>query len=48
MNKLLETDSTVIFTSHDTNITNLAERILVVTDGRVVENTPKSGESSDE
>ena len=48
MNRLLETDSTVIFTSHDTNITNLAERILVVTDGRVVENTPKSGESSDE
>lgn len=48
MNKLLETDSTVIFTSHDANIVNLAERILVVTDGRVVENTPKSREFSDE
>lgn len=37
MNRLLETDSTVIFTSHDANIVNLAERILVVTDGRIVE-----------
>ncbi|MDK4305638.1 ABC transporter ATP-binding protein [Corynebacterium pseudodiphtheriticum] len=46
MNSLLETDSTVIFTSHDTNITNLAERILVVTDGRIVESTPNSRESS--
>ncbi|RUP98352.1 ABC transporter ATP-binding protein [Corynebacterium pseudodiphtheriticum] len=46
MNSLLETDSTVIFTSHDTNITNLAEWILVVTDGRIVESTPNSRESS--
>ncbi|WJY89391.1 Iron import ATP-binding/permease protein IrtA [Corynebacterium confusum] len=37
MNRLLETDSTVIFTSHDANIVNLAERILVVTEGRIVE-----------
>lgn len=40
MNRLLETDSTVIFTSHDANIVNRAERILVVTDGRIVESTP--------
>jgi possible xenobiotic-transporting ATPase len=47
MNRLLETDSTVIFTSHDTNITNLAERILTVVDGRIVESTPNSRKSSD-
>lgn len=47
MNRLLETDSTVIFTSHDANIVNLAERILVVADGRILESTPNSRESSD-
>lgn len=47
MNRLLETDSTVIFTSHDANIVNLAERILVVTNGRIVESTPNSRKPSD-
>lgn len=47
MSRLLETDSTVIFTSHDANIVNLAERTLVVADGRIVESTPNSRESSD-
>lgn len=47
MNRLLDTESTVIFTSHDANIVKLAERILVVTDGRIVESTPNSRESSD-
>ncbi|MEY8210568.1 ATP-binding cassette domain-containing protein, partial [Corynebacterium sp. MNWGS58] len=47
MNRLLETDSTVIFTSHDANIVNLAERILTVADGRIVESTPNNRKSSD-
>ncbi|HDM5003099.1 TPA: ATP-binding cassette domain-containing protein, partial [Staphylococcus aureus] len=46
MSRLLETDSTVIFTSHDANIVNLAERTLVVVDGRIVENSPNSRKSS--
>lgn len=47
MSRLLETDATVIFTSHDANIVNLAERILTVADGRIVESTPNSRKSSD-
>lgn len=46
MSRLLETDSTVIFTSHDANIVNLAERILVVADGRIVEGKSNSRKSS--
>lgn len=46
MSRLLETDSTVIFTSHDANIVNLAERTLVVVDGGIVENSPNSRKSS--
>ncbi|WP_269208321.1 ABC transporter ATP-binding protein [Corynebacterium timonense] len=47
MNRLLETEATIIFTSHDANIVNLAERVLTVTDGRIVESTPTGRESSD-
>lgn len=47
MSRLLETDATVIFTSHDANIVNLAERILTVADGRIVESTPNCRKSSD-
>ena len=47
MSRLLETDATVIFTSHDANIMNLAERILTVADGRIVESAPNNRESSD-
>lgn len=47
MSRLLETDATVIFTSHDANIVNLAERILTVADGRIVESTPNNRKSSD-
>ena len=47
MSRLLETDATVIFTSHDANIMNLAERILTVADGRIVESTPNNRKSSD-
>lgn len=46
MSRLLETDSTVIFTSHDANIVDLAERTLVVVDGRIVESSPNSRKSS--
>lgn len=47
MSRLLETDSTVIFTSHDANIVSLAERALVVADGKIVESTPKRRQSAD-
>ncbi|WJY67594.1 ABC transporter ATP-binding protein [Corynebacterium auris] len=47
MSRLLETDSTVIFTSHDANIVSLAERTLVVADGKIVESTPKRRQSTD-
>ncbi|MDO4897895.1 MAG: ABC transporter ATP-binding protein [Rothia sp. (in: high G+C Gram-positive bacteria)] len=47
MSRLLETDSTVVFTSHDANIVSLAERTLVVTDGRIIENTPDGRKPSD-
>lgn len=37
MSALLDTEATVIFSSHDEDMANLAERVLVVTDGRLVE-----------
>lgn len=37
MGKLLDTDATVIFASHDADIVNLAERVLEVADGKIVE-----------
>ena len=43
---LLDTDATVIFASHDADIVNLAERVLVITDGRLVESTPLNKENS--
>lgn len=46
MSGLLDTDATVIFTSHDADIVNLAERVLVITDGRLVESTPLNKKNS--
>lgn len=46
MSGLLDTDATVIFASHDADIVNLAERVLVITDGRLVENTKINKENS--
>lgn len=43
---LLDTDATVIFASHDADIVNLAERVLVIADGRLVESTPLNKENS--
>ena len=40
MSGLLDTDATVIFASHDADIVNLAERVLVIADSRLVESTP--------
>lgn len=37
MSALLDTEATVIFSSHDEDVANLAERVLVVTDGKLVE-----------
>lgn len=39
MNGLLKTDATVIFTSHDEEIVNLAERSLSLKNGKLLENT---------
>ena len=46
MSGLLDTDATVIFASHDADIVNLAERVLVIADGRLVESTPLNKENS--
>ena len=46
MSGLLDTDATVIFTSHDADIVNLAERVLVIADGRLVESPPLNKENS--
>ena len=46
MSGLLDTDATVIFASHDADIVNLAERVLAITDGRLVESTPLNKENS--
>ena len=46
MSSLLDTDATVIFASHDADIVNLAERVLVITDGRLIENTKINKETS--
>jgi len=46
MSGLLDTDATVIFASHDADIVNLAERVLVIADGRLVENTKNNKENS--
>ena len=46
MSGLLDTDAIVIFASHDADIVNLAERVLVIADGRLVESTPLNKENS--
>jgi possible xenobiotic-transporting ATPase len=46
MSGLLDTDATVIFASHDADIVNLAERVLVIADSRLVESTPLNKENS--
>lgn len=46
MSGLLDTDATVIFASHDADIVNLAERVLVIADGRLVESPPLNKETS--
>lgn len=46
MSGLLDTDATVIFASHDADIVNLAERVLVIADGRLVESPPLNKENS--
>lgn len=46
MSGLLNTDATVIFASHDADIVNLAERVLVIADGRLVESPPLNKETS--
>lgn len=46
MSGLLDTDATVIFASHDADIVNLAERVLVIADGRLIESPPLNKENS--
>ena len=46
MSGLLDTDATVIFASHDADVVNLAERVLVIADSRLVESTPLNKENS--
>ena len=46
MSGLLDTDATVIFASHDADIVNLAERVLVIADGRPAASTPLNKENS--
>lgn len=46
MSGLLDTDATVIFASHDADIVNLAERVLVIADGRLVKSPLLNKEKS--